>query len=1140
MDETLLIGTEKGLHRWNDKLEGTPELVDASMKAVYVIYRRGSTILIGSAEGLYRWSVRLDGEREHIDGEMGSVFTFHPMDSTLLIGAATGLYRWNDQFERKPRLITAELGGVTYLHQVGNILQIGATGGIFRWNDKPDGKPEFIHHQLPTINQLYPLADALLVGTDEGLYRWNNNLEGKPDFVDVPTGPVVSFFQLGDTILIGAATGLYRWNNLDSRPEIVPNRRLTYARSFCQMSSILVIGTDWGLCRWDDWLEGKITVAFAELRDVVTFHQLGNSLLMGTSGDGVFRWNDKLEGKPEFKDPSLESIYSYHLVGSTLLLGAKGGLYKWNDKLEGSPKVVDSPMVNVVHFFQIGSTLLIGSSGGLYRWNDKLQDRPDVVSLTVRSPTSFYQMGSILLIGVAGGIYRWNVRLDDNPEFINASIGTPYSFHKVGETLLVGTEKGLYKWNERLEGSPKPTDLPLPPVGAFHQVGSTILIGTADGLYRWSDRLEGSPEVAVPLTAAIVRFGQIGSTLLVSTNRGVFRTDGVGIKWQADIQVEPLPQRILSDSRMTLAWTIKNYERRANPDNVRMRIILRHGNGALVTTGADGNPITDDQWKVPTGQHQFTLPNLAPGNFLLTVEATDLTGNTSESKPIEFKVYSSLEESFLDWGKLLAFFYAAATIILFIILVLGARKSKRCFDILTDPLTRKLSLFFGFAVRYIRPVRIWVFERYFDELKKDWAGNNLYVPYDLFPLDDRFDGAPVNPIESTEIINRLKNEKRILILGGPGTGKSALVRNLMHTYCQEPSLHSAWKKYGFIPIPVRLRELAASQTVKVSELARSALAGKEMTFDKDDSFFESLLRNSDFLIVLDGLNEVNIESAVDEFAVSHSSVRLLTTSQTDSISDSFKRYRLPFFDPDFAKTLLRRFVGDEQAEKAIKDAPELWKEIKSGYDVRLVEHLIGFSRPYGQRASAPEGNNFCLPRNRLELYKAMVDYSKTMYDLSNVQMKAFPYVRICEHAWNMWRNGQYVIQPDEGLAQPEIEHLVKTNLALKRNQAYEFMHSLMRDFLSAEFCTRHSGPIKLMIKTRIEGADADKIWKLPPSDQAPVFSFLTESIDEREDLQEIFQFASESIKERHQLMIAVQEAAKKKGWQIQVNINIEL
>jgi hypothetical protein len=95
----------------------------------------------------------------------------------------------------------------------------------------------------------------------------------------------------------------------------------------------------------------------------------------------------------------------------------------------------------------------------------------------------------------------------------------------------------------------------------------------------------------------------------------------------------------------------------------------------------------------------------------------------------------------------------------------------------------------------------------------------------------------------------------------------------------------------------------------------------------------------------------------------------------------------------------------------------------------------------------------------------------------------------------------------------------------------------MRDFLGAEFCTRHSGSTKLMIQTRLQGAEAEKIWKLPPSDQAPVFSFLAQSIQKVDELEHIFQFASAQVEERHQMMIAVQEAAHKKRWHIRVNIN---
>lgn len=971
-------------------------------------------------------------------------------------------------------------------YMVESTLVILTDNEIYRWNDVTQGRPERVGVGLGGhINRSHQMGNTLLFAIEPRLYRWNDALKGKPELVSVNLGQVFRFHQVGSTVLLGTMTGLYRWDNVtQGKPELV-GRELEFANRFYQVRNTLLINTSNGLYRWNDELKGKPELVDRELVDVYAFQQLSNTLLLGAAENGLYRWDDVTQGKPERVDVGLAfgSVGNIYRVGSTLLIDAATGMYRWNDELKGKPELVKEEDSNrldqemsIFEAIQVDSTLLLMTPEKLYRWNDMTH----------------------------GMLERVDMRKD---------MGMPTSLKRLGNTSLYGTDNGLYRWDDVTHGRPEPVNL---------------------GLELWD----------------INASQQVGSTLLIGTTAGLLRIDGVGIKWNAKIEVDELSGPFFSDSHIPIHWKVGNYERRATPQTVLVQVLVKDKNGKI-DKDADGTPLPLEGWQVIGGENSFSTPKLLPGTYSLIVRAVDLTGNTSDNKPIYFIVYSSPAEVMLEWGRILALTYTVITVLVFLALFLGARKSKRCFEILTDPLTRKFGIYFGFALRYLTPVRIWVFERYFDNLKKDWPSNDNYVPYYLIPPADKFDGEPADLIDSIKIIQCLGNENRILIVGGPGTGKTALVKNLMQTYCQQPSLRAAWKRYGFIPIWVNLRELASSSDMTVIELARSALEGQEVKFDEKDLFFDLLLGNGGFLIILDGLNEVNIDSAVNKFAAIMPSVKLLLTSQTDLVSDSFKRYRLPFFDPDFAKTLLRKFIGFELANKTIQEVPELWPGIKCGYDVRLIEQIVRTQEAKKQaqqqttkilKSDQPkpplsDTKDSNLPRNRLELYEAMVKLSDTKYEKEKIETRAFPWAVVCERAWKMWIDRQRRFQPDENLTDTDVKHLGDTNIVVKRSNGYEFSHDLMRAFLSALWCARYTHSIDLIIEQRLKGNEAAKVWTLSPDDQTPTFTFLTELIENQEGLEQIAQFAAEKVGERQQLMIAVQEVAKKKSWPIQVKLS---
>ena len=112
--------------------------------------------------------------------------------------------------------------------------------------------------------------------------------------------------------------------------------------------------------------------------------------------------------------------------------------------------------------------------------------------------------------------------------------------------------------------------------------------------------------------------------------------------------------------------------------------------------------------------------------------------------------------------------------------------------------------------------------------------------------------------ESIDLFAYAANNWRCMILGGPGTGKTTLMKSLVTSIIHKRS-HQTLN--DLIPVFVVLRNLAKKQhTVKDAVIA--ALADHH--FPGADDFVESSLDAGKMIIVLDGLDEVG---ASREFVV---------------------------------------------------------------------------------------------------------------------------------------------------------------------------------------------------------------------------------------------------------------------------------
>jgi hypothetical protein len=632
-----------------------------------------------------------------------------------------------------------------------------------------------------------------------------------------------------------------------------------------------------------------------------------------------------------------------------------------------------------------------------------------------------------------------------------------------------------------------------------------VLVGAEGGLWRLvGDKLE--PVAGDTGRVTDIRDSKAG--VLVRADRGLFYLAHSPLSMAKFRFMNPLSGHFKLNASLWLRWTLDNYPCLELPASQLGKVLTQR-----VVLKRDGQEVKE----VPavrtspdlTSPETFEIalgPFEQKGEYQLQIIATSPSGDELRSSWIPFSVGREWQDVVRTWSTRGGAVIIAAHVAAFVMLATGARWSRRCFDLLTDPTLRKLGLYFGVALQYIRPVQLWVFERYFQTVKRSLTADHPYIPVPL----TRNDGSAVS---STALLREACTRSRMWVSGGPGTGKTAMVQAIRQDYFARPSLRKAWQAYGFIPLFVTVRDhpgVTKEGQSWVPEITRAALSGLGMGF-RDAEFFHRLLESNAFAVVLDGLNEAQRDDDVRRYANAATSVRLLMTSQTSSPEATFTEYRMPRTSRDFTAQLLTAFLGPARGPAVFARLSDgLLSEIRSGYDVQLLADL--------------EEHGAILPADRLGLYQATLD------TVGWHTQERYPDEIICQVAWERWLRSERRFYADDRLTEELLQPLQKAKVVVARGKGFEFRHDLMRGYLAARWVVHHAASIQDTVKR----LDTEDVWDLSPAEHDLVFPLLVAMITSVDDLQNIAQFAAADLSRRVRLQVATQEVARQKGWSLQV------
>ncbi len=874
-----------------------------------------------------------------------------------------------------------------------------------------------------------------------------------------------------------------------------------------------------------------------QLTGLITDFYDAKGIILVSTDNGLFSFDpdeQTLKQIPTDQDTgSVLSVYDARVYDArgTILVGTNGGIFSFDPhRLTLTQIAAYQDTGGVLSVYDARGTILVGTNQGLFSFDpDRLTLTRIVASRDTGSVSSFYDARGTILVGTNKGPFRfdpdkqtltgisviWGTRAALWPKTVAAdqNIGSVSSFYDARGTTLVGTDQGLFRFDlDKQTLTPIAVD-EVNGVSSIENANDTILVSTDNGLFSFdAERLTLTQIATDRDTGSVSSFYNARGTILISTDKGLFRFNDR--PWSKAIvrRTSPGSEDLPIGVKTTLTWTVKH----------PCAFALTEGEISIT-------PILEfpEKWEITVKHDAGAARVEATGAFakksdtpyLVRLQLRDDTGKfVPLGTGVSVRVNWAPSDYLKYYGKRASWIAGGAYLTLFVLLVIGAHWSTFCWRIVTDPIWNKVQVGFYFTLSYGGPLRRWVMARWFNKIRQV-TSVEPYLPMSLSEGD-----GPVGL--STELLNRNANWQRLWVQGGPGMGKTALVRYMQSEFfanTQLPTLARAFKHFGSIPIIVSLRDYRqvaydpSHPEDWVVSVARIAASARGFTFEGDRPF-SALIKSGDFLLVLDGANEVERNDAIDLFARSAPGVRILVTSQVSTDSDYFTNWHLPRTITSEIRPLLCEFLGQQTGEQIfvrIKSTP-LLNAIQSGYDVRLIADLV-----------ETHGPDVALPGDRLGLYRLI---------LASIPMQEgsqFPEDQLCKAAWDIWRDGERKLEVGKQLDKDLLSPLIKEGQKVLRTldgQHYEFRHDQMRAYLAARWAARYEVyPISLFEQDK-------EIWRLPLGEQDEVWSFFADMLTAKklQDAVDLWKWST-AHPERVRIQHALQGALKRAGLDPQIS-----
>ncbi|MCG2572876.1 NACHT domain-containing protein [Acinetobacter sp. ME22] len=170
-------------------------------------------------------------------------------------------------------------------------------------------------------------------------------------------------------------------------------------------------------------------------------------------------------------------------------------------------------------------------------------------------------------------------------------------------------------------------------------------------------------------------------------------------------------------------------------------------------------------------------------------------------------------------------------------------------------------------------------------------------------------------VEESQFINEIEVNKRLIIQGGAGSGKS--------TFCKSLFIELIEKPIGIFPIFIELRHLNNQPDKSIYNFILNSMIAINPSFNKEQ--LDYALKLGKVLAILDGFDEINREDREDvereilNLSNNYHGIRILISSRFDTRFTSweeFYQYTILELDKNKALSLINRLDYDRQVKQS--------------------------------------------------------------------------------------------------------------------------------------------------------------------------------------------------------------------------------
>lgn len=351
---------------------------------------------------------------------------------------------------------------------------------------------------------------------------------------------------------------------------------------------------------------------------------------------------------------------------------------------------------------------------------------------------------------------------------------------------------------------------------------------------------------------------------------------------------------------------------------------------------------------------------------------------------------------------------------------------------------------------------------------------DIYVPV-------RVEGGTKQQVDAYQTI---QGQKRLIVLGDPGSGKTMLLRHIAFTYARQGL-------YDFpehpIPVYLELNRVESAGNSLIEALTKSL---ENHNFPGADGFIKSQLEKKSLLILLDGLDEVNASARpalvdqINDLWQKYPDNRILVTCRIAVYQgeiDDWVDQKLEIIE--FSDQQIQRFMTswqkDMPAEKSIEhffrtlqERPQIMALARNPLLLTMVAYLY-------------TDTEFALPHSRSEFYSRSTDLLLEQWKLDRNHFKATHKRIVLQRLalFNQTKTGNKGerrmleladvlkeirdVIPDLTLktedAQPILDEIVQRSglmLAIDGGTRYQFTHLTLQEYFAAR--ALESEPQKLL------------------------------------------------------------------------------